>query len=394
MAKKTLKYSADNINRLLEKIDQLDLSDVTGKAPNLFIGTVTTLPSGSNATATITPSGTDSYFINLGIPKGDKGDAPTIKVGTVTQGSIANVVIREVGGELLFDFTLPKGEKGDTGDKGDKGDKGEKGDAPTIKVGTITQGTANVAIREVNGEYLFDFTLPNGSGGGTAPTIKVGTVTQGVTANVTMREVGGEHLLDFTLPKGDKGEKGDKGDKGADGKTPNFTIGTVTTLNSDQNATVTISGTFPNLVLNFGIPRGKDSTSTTPSEPTTPTEYMYYGRLPIEDVGGRVIQYNEITEAMILKGVTDGKLTKATPHTLGKTSLGKYSQTARGDYQIVIVPAANGFTVTKDNGLGGKTRFDEDTSGANGIDITINTIPCKLYGEMLTAQGETFIYID
>ena len=184
-----------------------------------------------------------------------------------------------------------------------------------------------------------------------------------------------------------KGDTGAAGRDGTNAVNPNFTIGTVTTLGPNESATVTLSGTYPNLVLNFGIPRGAGQTADT-------TEYMYYGRLPIADVGGRVVPYNNITEAMILKGVTDGKLTKATPHTLGKTSLGKYSQTARGDYQIVIVPASNGFTVTKDNGLGGKTRFDEDTSGANGIDITINTIPCKLYGEMLTAQGETFIYID
>ena len=181
-----------------------------------------------------------------------------------------------------------------------------------------------------------------------------------------------------------KGDTGAAGRDGINAVNPNFTIGTVIELEKGNPPTVTISGTYPNLILNFGIPT---------KEPTA-VEYMYYGRLPIADVGGKVIQYNEITEAMILKGVTDGKLTKATPHTLGKTSLGKYSQTARGDYQIVIVPAANGFTVTKDNGLGGKMRFDEDTSGANGIDITINTIPCKLYGEMLTAQGETFIYID
>ena len=181
-----------------------------------------------------------------------------------------------------------------------------------------------------------------------------------------------------------KGDTGAAGRDGTNAVNPNFTIGTVTELEKGNPPTVTISGTYPNLVLNFGIPT---------KEPTA-VAYMYYGRLPIADVGGRVIPYNNITEAMILKGVTDRKLTKATPHTLGKTSLGKYSQTARGDYQIVIVPAANGFTVTKDNGLGGKTRFDEDTSGANGIDITINTIPCKLYGEMLTAQGETFIYID
>ena len=358
MAKKTLRYSADNINRLLEKIDQLDLSDVTGKAPKLFIGTVTTLPSGSNATATITPSGTDSYVINLGIPKGDNGEAPAIRVGTITQGSTANVVIREVSGELLFDFTLPKGDKGDTG---------EKGDTPTIKIGTVTQGAStNVTMREVGGEHLFDFTLVKGDKGEKGDKGDTGS-------------------------KGDTGEKGEKGDKGENGQTPSFTIGTVTTLNPDQNATVTISGTFPNLVLNFGIPRGKDSTSTTPS---TPTEYMYYGRLPIADVGGRVIQYNAITEAMILKGAADGKLTKSTPHTLKKESLGKYSHAAVVDYQIIVVPTAENYTVTKDNGLGGKSPFDEETSGANGIDIIVNSVPCKLYGEMLTAQGEIFIYID
>ena len=455
MAKKTLRYSADNINRLLEKIDQLDLSDVTGKAPNLFIGTVTTLPSGSNATATITPNGTDSYVINLGIPKGDNGEAPTIRVGTITQGSTANVVIREVSGELLFDFTLPKGDKGDTGAKGDKGDKG---DTPTIKVGTVTQGTANVVIREVNGEYLFDFTLPNGSGGGITPTIKVGTVTQGVTADVTMREVSGEHLLDFTLPKGDKGEKGDtgekgdkgdkgdtptikvgtvtqgastnvtmrevggehlfdftlvkgdkgekgdkgdtgskgdtgekgekgeKGDKGDNGETPNFTIGTVTTLNSDQNATVTISGTFPNLVLNFGIPRGKDSTSTTPTEPT---EYMYYGRLTLDEVGGRPINYNQITNTMITTGAN---VTKTTPKTMGKTGFGVGNTY---DHLIVVVPASKGYTVTKDNGFGGKVPFDEDLFGSsNGIPMNINGVNYLLYGEAMTVHGQLFFYID
>ena len=340
MAKKTLRYSADNINRLLEKIDQLDLSDVTGKAPNLFIGTVTTLPSGSNATATITPNGTDSYVINLGIPKGDNGEAPTIRVGTITQGSTANVVIREVSRELLFDFTLPKGDKGDTG---------AKGDTPTIKVGTVTQGTANVAIREVNGEYLFD----------------------------------------FTLPKGDKGEKGDtgaKGDKGDKGDTPSFTIGTVTTLNPDQNATVTISGTFPNLVLNFGIPRGKDSASTTPTEPT---EYMYYGRLTLDEVGGRPINYNQITSTMITTGAN---VTKTTPKTMGKTGFGMGNTY---DHLIVVVPTSKGYTVTKDNGFGGKVHFDEDLFGSsNGIPININGVDYLLYGEAMTAAGQLFFYID
>ena len=181
-----------------------------------------------------------------------------------------------------------------------------------------------------------------------------------------------------------KGDTGPAGRDGTNAVNPNFTIGVVTELEKGNPPTVTISGTYPNLVLNFGIPT---------KEPTA-VEYMYYGRLPIADVGGKVIPFNQITEAMILKGVTDGKLTKSTPHTLKKESLGKYSQTAVGDYAIVVVPTSKNYTVTKDNGLGGKVPFDEDTSGANGIDITVNTVPCKLYGEILIAQGEKFIYID
>lgn len=74
--------------------------------------------------------------------------------------------------------------------------------------------------------------------------------------------------------KGEKGEKGDTGEKGAqgpqgpqglqgppgeagaDGKTPNITIGTVTTLDAGQNATASMVGTAESPVLNLGIPRG------------------------------------------------------------------------------------------------------------------------------------------
>ena len=97
---------------------------------------------------------------------------------------------------------------------------------------------------------------------------------------------------------------------------------------------------------------------------------------------------------MINKGVSDGKLTKETPKTKGKTSMGKYADTAENDYIIVAVPVSKNYTVTKDNGFGGKMVFDEDTAGANGVDITINNVACKLYGEMLLSQGQYFIYID
>ena len=97
---------------------------------------------------------------------------------------------------------------------------------------------------------------------------------------------------------------------------------------------------------------------------------------------------------MIKKGVADGKLTKETPKTKGKTSMGKYADTADLDYIIMVVPTAKNYKVTKDNGIGGKVPFDEETAGANGIDITINSVACKLYGEILLSQGEMFLYVD
>ena len=199
-----------------------------------------------------------------------------------------------------------------------------------------------------------------------------------------------------TGPQGPIGETGATGATGQNAVNPNFSIGTVTTLSSGSNATVTLTGTYPNLVLNFGIPRGADGSGGGTEEPVDTTPYMYYGRLSFQDVGGTnsVIPYSQITEAMINKGVSDGKLTKEAPKTMGKTSMGEFAETAEFDYIIVAVPASKNYTVTKDNGLGGKMAFDEDSAGANGIDITINNVACKLYGEMLLSQGQLFIYVD
>ena len=177
---------------------------------------------------------------------------------------------------------------------------------------------------------------------------------------------------------------------------------TPSNYNTYQTITVTgthLAGNFNNnqCVLTFKSKKTvatKTCTVTVNNIDADTTPYMYYGRLSFQDIGGSIIPYSQITEAMIKKGVTDGKLTKTTPKTMGKTSLGKASTTAEGDYQIVIVPTSKNYTVTKDNGLGGKTVFDEETSGANGIEIIINTVSHKLYGEMLNAQGETFIYVD
>ena len=124
-------------------------------------------------------------------------------------------------------------------------------------------------------------------------------------------------------------------------------------------------------------------------------DYMYYGRLSAADLNvPPIIQYSDITEEHILKGVSDGVLTKIEASTLGKTSMGLETTTTEGDYVVVAVPKSKGYTVTKDNGIGGKMIFDEETAGTNGIDITINGIEYTLWGEILLTQGELFIYID
>ena len=46
-------------------------------------------------------------------------------------------------------------------------------------------------------------------------------------------------------------------DRRIDEAMPNISIGTVTTVDSSQDAKVTISGTKPNVVINFSIPRGE-----------------------------------------------------------------------------------------------------------------------------------------
>ena len=86
------------------------------------------------------------------------------------------------------------------------------------------------------------------------------TGAQGIQGEQGIQGVQGE--------KGEKGEKGDTGaqgpqglqgppgEAGADGKTPNLTIGSVTTLDAGQNATASMGGTAESPVLNLGIPRG------------------------------------------------------------------------------------------------------------------------------------------
>ena len=317
-----------------------------GITPTLKVGTVTTLAAGSNATVTMSKNNNE-YTLNFGIPKGNKGDTgasggsgettvinPTITIGTVTNGDTASATITGDSPNYTLNLVLPKGAKGDKGDKGDTGAKGADGVTPNISIGTVTTGaagsSASASISGTTPNLTLNLTIPKGDKGdkgekgikgdtgakgdkgdpftyadftteqlaalkgakgdkgdkgdtgadgakgdkgdrgetgadGVTPTFEVGTVSTGVagsTATVTITGTAPNYVLNFTIPKGDKGDKGDKGEKGdtgtkgADGQTPTISIGTVTTGVAGSSASAEITGTTPNLTLNLTIPKG------------------------------------------------------------------------------------------------------------------------------------------
>jgi len=89
---------------------------------------------------------------------------------------------------------------------------------------------------------------PQGMPGKNAPNFAIGTVQGGEQASVTMTSEGSGNLLNFVLPKGD------------DAALPNFSIGTVDSGNPD----VRISGTYPDLSLNFTLQPGNDGNDGLP----------------------------------------------------------------------------------------------------------------------------------
>ena len=248
-----------------------------GITPTLKVGTVTTLAAGSNATVTMSKNNNE-YTLNFGIPKGNKGDTgasggsgettvinPTITIGTVTNGDTASATITGDSPNYTLNLVLPKGDKGD---KGDAGAKGADGVTPTIAVGTTTTGeagtNAGVTMSKSGTTYTFNFTIPKGVKGDKGDAGADGA--KGDKGDpFTYADFTSEQLATLKGAKGDKGDKGDtgaKGDKGdtgakgADGVTPTFEVGTVSTGAAGSTATVTVTGTAPNYVLNFTIPKG------------------------------------------------------------------------------------------------------------------------------------------
>ena len=110
---KNLKFSAEEIDSLLNKIKNLDLSNIEANANiDLAIGQVETVENIENASASIVRNG-NSYRLNLSIPKGEKGakgsdgESPSFSIGTTTVGTKAEVIITGDFPNYILNFTLP-----------------------------------------------------------------------------------------------------------------------------------------------------------------------------------------------------------------------------------------------------------------------------------------------
>ena len=264
--------------------------------PTITIGTVT---SGDTASATITGD-SPNYTLNLVLPKGDKGDKGDTGeagsggdvdltgyaelTGATFTGNISSPI---VAATKYFVTPTLVGEGDDSkyfhrvvfGHRNfDKMEFHEYGGLFRFlenKNGGVNDGRLLFQISTSGVDSSVDLKergvrvySPNNKP--TAADLGITTGTNGATFTPAVDDAGNlswSNDKDLANPntvnikgdkgdKGDKGEKGDTGAKGADGKTPNISIGTVTTGAAGTNASATISGTTPNLTLDLTIPKG------------------------------------------------------------------------------------------------------------------------------------------
>lgn len=257
----------------------LNLSIPAGKdAVNLSIGigVVTTLPAGSQATASL--SGTyPNLLLNVGIPAGDAGKSasPTqFGIGTVSlapYGSQPSVSITGNAPNQTLSFVIPAGKDGDNAIQ------------PTFKVGTVTSGSAPAVTLSASGATnTLNFVLQKGDAGvgvsGSAVTYQAsasGTTTPtGSWLSSVPSVTKGQYLWTRTVTTYTDGTSSTaysvayqaidgQSIKGDPGPANNIKIGTVTT----GTAAASMSGTSPDQTLNLTLPAGANGISYTPQTP-------------------------------------------------------------------------------------------------------------------------------
>ena len=260
-----------------------------GQAATIAVGDVETLPEGSNATVENTGNANDAVF-KFGIPRGATGATGNgiqriSYTSTAPDGSFVYTITFTNGGTTTFTAPIgPQGAKGDTGEpfaiyKTYTSVTAMNADAANVPDGRFVlietgnvddEDNSKLYVRTVGGAVDFQFVTDLSGAQGIKGDQGVGI--QSITFAQTTDE---GNAYTVTLTDGSQytivAPKGEKGDAGA---AATVQVGTVTTLDAGEQATVTNSGTSDAAVLNFGIPKGAagndgaNGTTFTPSVDT------------------------------------------------------------------------------------------------------------------------------
>ena len=119
--------------------------------------------------------------------------------------------------------------------------------------------------------------------------------------------------------------------------------------------------------------------------PKAEVAYIFYGHLV-----NQITSYAEITSDMLVS--PENHIISVGAGKMGKTSCGVMEE---GDKVVVLIPVDTDYTATKDNGFGGQMPFNSQILGSNGENIvTIDGVKYRAYGEMMTTEGEMFVYVN
>jgi hypothetical protein len=142
-----------------------------GASGTIRVGLVSTVEYDVGASVTNQGTNTDAVF-DFKIPRGRMGPAGNVTVGTTYKQPTGQApMVKNTSTDpssAVFDFYLPEGEKGATGAKGDKGD------TPTVGIGSVTevQNYPTVTKTDTSTGINLNFGLirgPQGPKGDTGP---------------------------------------------------------------------------------------------------------------------------------------------------------------------------------------------------------------------------------
>ena len=121
------------------------------------------------------------------------------------------------------------------------------------------------------------------------------------------------------------------------------------------------------------------------SIPKAEVAYIFYGHLV-----NRLTSYADITQDMLVS--PENHIISVSSGKMGKTSCGMMEE---GDKVVVLIPVDTDYEAMKDNGFGGQMPFNTQLLGSNGENlVTIDGVQYRAYGEMMTTEGEMFVYVN